>query len=62
MHVVERFTLDPQTFALKREYTVEDPVYLGAPYAGQDTVLLSDTPFERQPCQELTFEFARPGN
>jgi hypothetical protein len=57
LHVVERFTLDPETFTLKREYTVEDPVYLAAPYTGSDTVLLSDTPFEKQPCQELTFEF-----
>ena len=32
LHVVERFTLDTETFALKREYTAEDPVYLAAPY------------------------------
>jgi hypothetical protein len=57
LHIVERFTLDPKTFALKREYTAEDPVYLAAPYKGSDTVLLSDTPFEKQPCEELTFEF-----
>jgi hypothetical protein len=62
LHVVERFTLDAQTFALKRDYVVEDPVYLAAPYAGVDTVLLSDTPFERQPCAELTFEFTQRGN
>ncbi len=62
LHVVERFTLDPKTFALKREYTVEDPVYLATPYTGQDTVLLSDTPFEKQRCAELTFEFTQPGN
>jgi hypothetical protein len=62
LHVVERFTLDPQTFALKREYTAEDPVYLAAAYTGQDVVLLSETPFEKQPCTELTFEFTRPGN
>ena len=42
--------------------TVEDPVYLTAPYTGQDTVLLSDTPFEKQRCAELTFEFTQPGN
>jgi hypothetical protein len=57
LHVVERFTLDAATFALKREYTAEDPVYLAAPYAGSDTVLLSETPFEKQPCEELTYEF-----
>jgi hypothetical protein len=47
---------------LKRAYVVEDPVYLAAPYVGTDTVLLSDTPFERQPCAELTFEFTQRGN
>ena len=62
LHVVERFTLDPKTFALKREYTAEDPVYLAAPYTGRDTVLLSEVPFEKQPCSELTFEFTQPGN
>jgi hypothetical protein len=58
----ERFTLDAKTFALKREYTAEDPVYLAAPYQGSDTVLLSDTPFEKQPCSELTFEFTNSGD
>jgi len=28
---------------------------LAAPYTGQDVVLLSDMPFEKQPCSELTF-------
>ncbi len=62
LHVVERFTLDAKTFALKREYTAEDPVYLAAPYQSSDTVLLSDTPFEKQPCSELTFEFTNSGD
>lgn len=61
LHVVERFTLNAATLALKREYTVEDPVYLAAPYSGSDTVLLSDTPFERHPCEELTYEFTQQG-
>ena len=55
-------TLDPKVFALTREYTAEDPVYLAAPYTGQDTVLLSEVPFEKQNCSELTFEFTQPGN
>jgi hypothetical protein len=62
LHVIERFSLDARTFALKREYVVEDPVYLAAPYSGADIVLLSDTPFERQRCAELTFEFTQRGN
>jgi hypothetical protein len=61
LHVVERFTLDPKTFALKREYTAEDPVYLAAPYTGSDVVLLSETPFEKHPCEELTYEFTKSG-
>ena len=62
LHIVERFTLDPKTFALKREYVAEDPVYLAAPYQGSDTVFLSETPFEKHPCEELTYEFTKPGN
>ncbi|HUL80605.1 MAG TPA: DUF6152 family protein [Gammaproteobacteria bacterium] len=58
LHVVERFTLDGSAAAIKREYTVEDPVYLAAPLKGVDTVLVSDVPFEKQPCKELTPEFA----
>ncbi len=57
MHVVERFTLNPETMALRREYRVTDPVYLAAPYEGADTVYLSETPFELEPCVELTPEF-----
>ena len=57
LHVVERFTLDKDNAAVKRTYTVEDPVYLAAPYSGSDNVLVSDVPFERHPCQELTPEF-----
>lgn len=60
LHIIERFTLDGEKFTLKREYTVEDPVYLAAPYTGSDTVLIAETPFERHPCKELTYEFA-PG-
>ena len=57
LHVVERFTLDPAKFTLKREYTAEDPVYLAGPYTGSDIVLLSETPLEKQRCEELTYEF-----
>lgn len=57
LHIVERFTLDTDEITLTREYTATDPVYLAEPYTGQDIVLLSETPFERHPCEELTFEF-----
>ena len=57
MHIVERFSLDTETMALKREYTVTDPVYLAAPYASYDVMYLSDVPFEAQECREMTPEF-----
>ena len=57
IHVVERYTLDTTTMAMHRDYTVEDPVYLAKPYIGRDTVLLSEVPFEKQVCKEMTPEF-----
>lgn len=58
LHITERFIFDPEKIAIRREYTAEDPVYLAEPYTGSDTVYLSETPFERHPCKELTYEFS----
>src|SRR6185295_14475728 len=44
MHIVERFTLASDNNSIKREYTVEDPVYLAAPLKGSDTVFVSTCP------------------
>jgi hypothetical protein len=57
MHIVERFTLDTETMALKREYSVTDPVYLAAPYESFDVMYLSDVPFAPATCEEMTPEF-----
>ena len=57
LHLVERFSLDTQKMALKREYSATDPVYLTAPYASYDVMYLSDVPFEAQTCKEMTPEF-----
>ena len=57
LHIVERFSLDPKTRALKREYVAEDPVYFTDQYKGSDTVLPADVPYEPRPCKELTYEF-----
>jgi hypothetical protein len=62
LHIVERFTLDPATMALKREYSATDPVYLTAPYASYDVMYLSDVPFQAQPCQDMTPEFQQDAN
>jgi hypothetical protein len=55
LHVVERFTLDPQTMALKRDYTAEDPVNFTDQYAGSDIVMPADAPFAEDRCEELTY-------
>jgi hypothetical protein len=59
MHIVERFSIvqDQGKMALKREYSVTDPVYLAAPYESFDVMYLSETPFEAQICKEMTPEF-----
>jgi hypothetical protein len=57
LHIVERFTLDTQTMALRRDYSVTDSVYLAEPMSSYDVMYLSDVPFEPQACKEMTPEF-----
>lgn len=57
LHVVERFRLDPETLALRRDYVAEDPVYFTDQYVGFDIVHLSDVPYVAHPCNELAPEF-----
>jgi hypothetical protein len=54
LHVVERFSLDPATMLLKREYTAEDPLYFTQVYSGNDTLELSPVPYSPEPCEDLT--------
>jgi hypothetical protein len=56
LHVVERFTMDPADNSLSREYTGEDPLYLAAPFNGQDKIFLSEFPFDPYDCEDLTEE------
>jgi hypothetical protein len=55
LHVVERFTLDPETLALKRDYVAEDPGYFTDQYSGSDTVMPADAPFAEDRCEDLTY-------
>ncbi len=57
LHVVERFTLDPETLALRREYVANDPVYFVDEYVSGDTVLPADAPFAVDACKELAYEY-----
>jgi hypothetical protein len=57
LHIVERFSLDPQKWVLTREFVAEDPVYFTDQYQGSDQLLVADVPYEAHPCDELTPEF-----
>jgi len=57
LHLVERFTLDPETLALRRDYVAEDPIYFVDQYINTDTVLPADAPFAVEACKELAFEY-----
>jgi hypothetical protein len=61
LHVVERFTLDPETLALRRDYVATDPLYFVDEYVGGDTVLPADAPFAVDACKELAYEY-RPAD
>jgi hypothetical protein len=54
MHVVERFSVDPDAKTLTREYRAEDPLYLKSPYTGRDVMRLSREPFVLYNCVELS--------
>jgi hypothetical protein len=58
--IVERFTLDPESFALHRDYVAEDPIYFTGQYVSSDTVLPADAPFAVDDCKELAFEYRSP--
>jgi hypothetical protein len=60
LHVVERFSLDPEKWALTREFAATDPVYFTDEYKGSDRVLVADVPYEAHRCAELAPEF-QPG-
>jgi hypothetical protein len=55
LHVVERFTLDPDSMTLQRDYIAEDPAYFTDQYAGTDFVKPADAPFAVDTCRELTY-------
>ena len=57
LHIVERYSLNPDTFSLTRNYVATDPVYFSDEWIGSDTVLVADVPYVAHECDELTFEF-----
>jgi hypothetical protein len=55
LHVVERFTLDPETLTLSRTYTAEDAEYFVGEFEGADAVLPADLPYSgTTECEDRT--------
>ncbi|HET8699852.1 MAG TPA: hypothetical protein VFO94_20385, partial [Gammaproteobacteria bacterium] len=55
LHVVERFSLDRERGALRREYVADEPKYFTGEYRGADTVLVSDLPYEAPSCDDRSY-------
>jgi hypothetical protein len=60
LHVAERFTLDPESFVLLREFAADDPLYFSDQYVGRDEVQPADAEFALDECRELAFEYVTP--
>ena len=56
LHVVERFTLEPNGRTLTRNWVAEDPLYFEGEYTGRDVVHISDVPYQRTPCEDLSYK------
>ena len=55
LHVVERFSLDPKTFRLTRQYTADDAEYFKGQITGQDVVQPADASYTDDDCKDLQF-------
>ncbi len=55
LHVVERFSVDQERRALRREYVAEDPLFFTGQYRGADTVFVADLPFSEPSCTDLSY-------
>jgi hypothetical protein len=55
LHVVERFSLDPDTMALTREVAAEDPDHFAGTFRWSDVVYPSEIPYTIDACEEAPF-------
>ena len=56
LHVVERFSLDPGGRSLTRSWVAEDALYFEGQYTGRDVVYISDVPYQKTPCEDLSYK------
>jgi hypothetical protein len=52
LHVVERFTVDPKTWRMTRQWEAEDPIYLKGKATGQDVIDVADASYTEDTCKE----------
>ena len=55
LHVIERFSLDPEKMLVTRSYSAEDPAYFTGQFTGSDVIGVADLPYKPDPCKELGF-------
>ena len=56
LELTERFSLDPQTQSLKREYVAADSLFFREPYKGSDVLLPSNVPYESDACDDRSLQ------
>lgn len=56
LHTVERFSLDTENWAIHRSYVMEDPLFWENQVRSEDTVYLSDLPYEPYNCDDRAVE------
>jgi hypothetical protein len=54
LHLVERFSFDPDTRQLDRSYTANDPLYWTEEQTGSAAISISETPYFFEACTDLT--------
>jgi hypothetical protein len=59
MRIIERFTLDRERMALRREYVATDPTYFTGEYRGADVAFPADLPWEPPTCNDLSYATGR---
>jgi hypothetical protein len=60
LHVVERFSFDPETRQLGREYTANDPLYWTSEQTGSRNMDISDIAYHPEVCEDLTVDEDAP--
>jgi hypothetical protein len=61
LRVVERFSLEADGRALRRDFAASDPLYLAAEYRGSDTVFVSDVPYLGLGCDDRSYRSRAKG-